>query len=143
MFSLSLSLAQLAQVYQDTITTCLKAQTDTLQPTTPEHAELMTRAAFLVRNQAVTFTDYNTQSLTLTAAINDVSTFHVQIFLANQTVSCTCLQGVCRHRVAALLALYQYNDSVQQFLETWRMPPPTLRTPEAWRRLAYDIVVHN
>lgn len=138
--SLALAIADLAQDYRDVVEQLLTQQTAGLQPTVKEDAELMTRAAFLLRNQSVTFTEYNTHSIAITAMVRDVSPMYVQIFFANQTISCTCLQATCRHRVATLFALYQHFSSVQSFLDDWRTPIATERSPYVWRKLAYDQV---
>lgn len=137
---MALSIAELAQDYRETIEQLLAQQTEALQPTVKEHAELITRATFLLRNQSVTFTEYNTHTISLTAMIRDVSPIYVQIFLANKTTSCTCLQSTCRHRVATLFALYQHFSSVQRFVDDWRTPIATERSPAVWRKLAYNQV---
>ncbi|MGE7110707.1 hypothetical protein [Lysinibacillus sp. NPDC047702] len=145
---MALSISQIAKEHQEFVLTKLKEAEQALHPSSTEDEELVRRAVFSVRNKSVLFERFNGASSLLYASVQDVRPASVEIDFANEHLSCNCPQlKWCRHQVGALLALYQYFDSVQNWSGAWRSQKTvqlkTLadeRSPESWHRMVHEVM---
>ena len=145
---LALSITQLAKEHQQFIFAKLKEAEQHLHPSSTEDEELVRRAVFSVRNKSVAFERFTPTTSILYAVVQDVRPTSVKIDFAHETLTCSCPQTKwCRHKVGALLALYQYFDSVQNWSATWRAQKTvqlkTLadeRSPESWKTMADEVM---
>ena len=145
---LILSISQLAKEHQPFIFAKLKEVEHHLHPSSTEDEELVRRAVFSVRNKSVAFERFNPTTSILYAIVQDVRPASLEIDFARETLVCSCPQANwCRHKVGALLALYQYFDSVQNWAGAWRAQKSvqlkTLadeRSPESWQRMADEVM---
>lgn len=143
-----LSISQLANEHQPFIFAKLKEAEQHLHPSSTEDEELVRRAVFSVRNKSVAFERFNPTTSILYATVQDVRPASLEIDFASETLECSCPQANwCRHKVGALLALYQYFDSVQNWAGAWRAQKSvqlkTLadeRSPDSWRRMANEVL---
>ena len=100
--------------------------------------ELVRRAVFTVRNKSIVFERYISRAEMLYVTVQDVRPAMVEVNFLQTTVACSCPEKqMCRHKLAVLLSLYQYFDSVQDWAAEWRAssntPPKSLantRTPD-------------
>ena len=145
---MALSISQLAKEHQQFIFAKLKEAEQHLHPSSTEDEELVRRAVFSVRNKSVAFERFIPTTSILYAIVQDVRPASVEIDFARETLTCNCPQTKwCRHKVGALLALYQHFDSVQNWSSTWRAQKTvqlkTLadeRSPESWKAMADEIM---
>lgn len=145
---MTLSISQLAKEHQPFIFAKLKEAEQHLHPSSTEDEELVRRAVFSVRNKSVVFERFNPTTSILYAVVQDVRPASLEIDFARETLQCSCPQtNWCRHKVGALLALYQYFDSVQNWAGAWRAQKSvqlkTLadeRSPESWQRMADEVM---
>lgn len=145
---MALSIAQLAKEHQEFVFTKLKEAEQALHPSSTEDEELVRRAVFSVRNKSVVFERFNGASSILYASVQDVRPASVEIDFAKEELSCNCPQlKWCRHQVGALLALYQYFDSVQDWSSAWRAQKSVQlksladeRSPESWQLMVNEIM---
>ncbi|MEG0381415.1 MAG: hypothetical protein RR603_06930, partial [Kurthia sp.] len=145
---MALSITQLAKEHQQFIFAKLKEAEQHLHPSSTEDEELVRRAVFSVRNKSVAFERFTSTTSILYAVVQDVRPASVKIDFAHETLTCSCPQTKwCRHKVGALLALYQYFDSVQNWSATWRAQKTvqlkTLadeRSPESWKTMADEVM---
>ncbi|MFJ7736060.1 hypothetical protein ACIQ2D_06900 [Lysinibacillus sp. NPDC097287] len=145
---MALSISQLAKEHQQFIFAKLKEAEQHLHPSSTEDEELVRRAVFSVRNKSIAFERFNPTTSILYAIVQDVRPASLEIDFARETLICSCPQDKwCRHKVGALLALYQYFDSVQNWSATWRAQKSvqlkTLadeRSPESWQTMADEVM---
>lgn len=118
-----------------------------LHPSILDDEELIRRAAFFVRNGAVSITNYYPQEHKIDFTIRDVSNIEVTYNLLDDTFSCPCpMHKPCRHIVAAVFYLYQQYESLSTWISDWRSTADqaqlTLlkdeRSPRSW-----DFLVEN
>lgn len=145
---MALSISQLAKEHQPFILAKLKEAEQELHPSSSEDEELVRRAVFSVRNKSIVFERFNGASSILYASVQDVRPATVEIDFAHGTLSCNCPQlKWCRHQVGALLALYQYFDSVQNWSGAWRAQKSVQlksladeRSPESWQLMVDEVM---
>ncbi|MGN7478115.1 SWIM zinc finger family protein [Solibacillus silvestris] len=145
---MSLSFSEIAHAHKDFIEHTLQSYEEELHPSANEDAELVTRAMFSVRNQAIRPPHYSPYSQILSCQLQDVSTAEVTINFAEKRITCSCpKKQVCRHKLAVILKLSQYFISLQQWLSIWRskrtIPLKSLaaeRSPENWQQMADDVL---
>lgn len=123
-----------------------------LDPSDSKVEETVRRAAFLVRHNYVKVKEYSAQTNTIQFVVQDASLATVTLHLEQQEISCTCNNtAICRHRLAALFSLYQYVDSLSNWLEQFRSRAQAKqfsilkeeRTPELWLRFVQDVYKRN
>ena len=86
-----------------------------------EDEELIRRAAFFVRNGAVSIANYHSQDHRIDFVIQDVSNIEVTYHILSDSFHCPCpMHKPCRHIVAAVFYLYQQNDSLSTWISNWR-----------------------
>ncbi len=145
---MALSISQIAKEHREFILTKLKEAEQALHPSSTEDEELVRRAVFSVRNKSIIFERFNGASSILYASVQDVRPASVEIDFAKDELHCNCPQPKwCRHQVGALLALYQYFDSVQNWSSAWRSQKSvqlkTLadeRSPESWQLMVNEVM---
>ena len=145
---LSSSFSEVAHSHQAFIEKTLQRFEQQLHPSVNEDAELVTRAMFSVRNQAIKLRTYSAFNQILVCQIQDVRTTEVTISFTQQQISCTCPQKkICRHQLAVIFKLSQYFISLQDWLTKWRAKKTvqlhTLaseRSPESWQRMADEVL---
>ncbi|MGE6513601.1 hypothetical protein [Lysinibacillus sphaericus] len=145
---MALSISQLAKEHQQFVLAKVKEAEQDLHPSSTEDEELVRRAVFSVRNKSIAFERFNSASSILYASVQDVRPASVEIDFAHETLFCNCPQlKWCRHQLGALLALYQYFDSVQNWSSAWRAQKSvqlkTLadeRSPESWGLMANEVM---
>lgn len=145
---LSLSFSEIAHAHKDFIQHTLQSFEEQLHPSANEDAELVTRAMFSVRNQAIRPPYYSSFSQILLCQIQDVNTAEVTINFPQEQISCSCpKKDLCRHQLAVILKLSQYFISLQQWLSIWRskrsVPLQSLaseRSPENWQMMADEVL---
>lgn len=145
---MSLSIAEIARMHKNFILKQIHAFEEQLLPSSEEDQELVRRAVFSVRNKSVIFERYVPFSTNLYAIVQDVKSPQVIIEFSNEKISCSCpVQGVCRHELAVLLALFQYFDSVQDWASNWRAKKnvqlemlATDRSPQNWRLIIDEVM---
>lgn len=143
-----LSVANVAREQESLIREKLQIVARELHPSVAEDEEIIRRALFAVRNQAVVFHRYVSVFSVLTASVRDVRTAEVIMDFRGDTISCSCPQdGWCRHKVSVLLSLYQYIDSVQEWASSWRAKKivnfealANVRTPDSWLKMADEVL---
>lgn len=89
---MSSSFSEVAHSHQDFIGKTLQRFEQQLHPSVNEDAELVTRAMFSVRNQAIKLRTYSAFNQILVCQIQDVRTTEVTISFTQQQISCTCPQ---------------------------------------------------
>ncbi|MFO7317795.1 MAG: SWIM zinc finger family protein [Bacilli bacterium] len=145
-----LSVANVAKEQEAFIREKLQIIARELHPSVTEDEEIVRRALFAVRNQAVVFHRYISVFSILTTTVRDVRAAEVIIDFRGNTISCSCPQeGWCRHQVSVLLSLYQYIDSVQEWVSSWRSKKTVdlqalanIRTPESWLKMVDEVLSH-
>ncbi|WP_274309127.1 SWIM zinc finger family protein [Solibacillus daqui] len=145
---MSSSFSDVAHSHKDFIEKTLQRFEEQLHPSANEDAELVTRAMFSVRNQAIKLRTYSAFTQILVCQIQDVRTTDVTISFTQQQISCTCPQKkLCRHQLAVIFKLSQYFISLQDWLTSWRAKKTvqlsTLaseRSPESWQRMADEVL---
>ena len=145
---MSLSITEIARLHKDFIIKQISEYESQLLPSSEEDQELVRRAVFSVRNKSVIFERYVPFSTNLYTIVQDVKSPNVLIEFGQEKISCSCpVQGICRHKLAVLLSLYQYFDSVQEWASSWRAKKSVQlellaqnRTPENWRILVTEVM---
>ena len=145
---MSLSITEIARLHKDFIIKQISEYETHLLPSIEEDQELVRRAVFSVRNKSVIFDRYVPFSTNLYTIVQDVKSPNVLIEFGQEKISCSCpAQGICRHKLAVLLSLYQYIDSVQDWASHWRAKKSIQleqiaqdRTPENWRELISEVM---
>ena len=141
------SYQKLATHYKKYINQSMDTIEKKLHPAILEDEELVRRAAFFVRNGAVSISNYYPQEHKIDFTIRDVSNIDVSYTLLNDRFICPCpMHKPCRHIVAAVFYLYQQNDSLSTWISEWRsnddMTQLTLlkdeRSPRSW-----ELIVDN
>lgn len=145
---MSSSFSDVAHSHKEFIEKTLQRFEEQLHPSANEDAELVTRAMFSVRNQAIKLRSYSAFTQLLVCQIQDVRTTEVTVSFTQQQISCTCPQRkLCRHQLAVIFKLSQYFISLQDWLAKWRAKKTvqlhTLaseRSPESWQRMADEVL---
>ncbi|AWE06323.1 hypothetical protein DCE79_02495 [Lysinibacillus sp. 2017] len=145
---MSLTFAEVSRPHQEFIQNTLNAFEQQLHPSSKEDAELVTRAMFSVRNQAVRMRNYSPFNQILTCQIQDVRLAEVTINFPRKQISCSCPQAkMCRHQLAVIFKLSQYFLSLQDWATKWRskktIPLQSLaanRSPENWQRMVDEVM---
>lgn len=145
---MSLSILEIARLHKEFIYKQLNEMEQTLLPSSDEDQELVRRAIFSVRNKSVIFERYVPFSQNLYTIVQDVKSPNVTIEFSQERITCTCpANGLCRHQLAAILALYQYFDSVQDWTNNWRAKKSVQlsalaeeRSPKSWRNLIDEVI---
>lgn len=145
---MSSSFSEIAHAHQHYIEKTLQRFEEQLHPSVNEDAELVTRAMFSVRNQAIKLRSYSAFTQILVCQIQDVRTTEVTISFNQQQISCTCPQKtLCRHKLAVIFKLSQYFISLQDWLTKWRAKKTVQlhslaseRSPESWQRMADEVL---
>lgn len=141
------SYQKLAAHYKKYINQSMVTIEKKLHPAILEDEELVRRAAFFVRNGAVSISNYYPQEHKVDFTIRDVSNIEVSYNLLQDRFNCPCpMQKPCRHIVAAVFYLYQQNDSLSTWISDWRsnddLTQLTLlkdeRSPRNW-----ELIVEN
>ncbi len=144
----SLTFAEVSRSHQEFIQNTLNAFEQQLHPSSKEDAELVTRAMFSVRNQAVRMRNYSAFTQLLTCQIQDVRLAEVTINFTSKQISCSCPHSkLCRHQLAVIFKLSQYFLSLQDWATKWRskktIPLQSLaanRSPENWQRMVDEVM---
>ncbi|MED3662620.1 SWIM zinc finger family protein [Ureibacillus terrenus] len=147
---MTLSVAMVAHEKEDAIREQLKRVGKELHPSVAEDEEIIRRALFALRNQAVVFHRYLSLFSVMMATVRDVRDAEVTIDFRNNTIDCSCPQeGWCRHKVSALLSLYQHLDSVQDWVRQWRSKKSAdlqslaaVRTPGNWLKMVDEVLAY-
>lgn len=145
---MSFTFVEVSRIHQEFIGNTLNTFEQQLHPSSKEDSELVTRAMFSVRNQAVKLHNYSAFNQTLTCQIQDVRIAEVVIQFPRKHISCSCPQkNICRHQLAVIFKLSQYFISLQEWATKWRskktIPLQTLaaqRSPENWQRMADEVL---
>ena len=145
---MSLSIMEIARMHKEFIYKQLNEMEHTLLPSSDEDQELVRRAIFSVRNKSAIFERYVPFSQNLYTIVQDVKSPNVTIEFSQGRISCTCpANGLCRHQLAVMLALYQYFDSVQEWTNNWRAKKSVQmsllaeeRSPKSWRNLIDEVM---
>lgn len=145
---MSLSITEIARMHKDFIYKQLNEIEQQLFTSSEEDQELVRRAVFSVRNKSVIFERYVPFSGNLYTIVQDVKSPNVTIEFTNNKINCTCpAKGPCRHKLAVLLSLFQYFDSVQDWTNSWRAKKTvemsqlaSERSPESWRALINEVM---
>lgn len=145
-----LAVANLAKEQEEFIRETLNSIEIELHPSVTEDEEMVRRALFAVRNQSVQFLRYISVFSILTTSVQDVRPTEVTIDFRSHSITCTCPQkGWCRHKLSVILSLYQYIDSVQEWVASWRgkksvdlQALANVRTPENWLRMVDEVLGH-
>lgn len=145
---MALSISQLAKEHQAFVLTKLKEAEQGLHPSSTEDEELVRRAVFSVRNKSIVFERFNGASSILYASVQDVRPASVEIDFSKEELHCSCPQAKwCRHQIGALLALYQYFDSVQNWSSAWRAQKSVQlksladeRSPQSWSMMVDEVM---
>lgn len=150
---MNMNIAEIAKAEEDIIRKYMGQISKMLPPTKQESEELVRRAAFLVRHNYVKIIDYDYKLHKALFVVQDASLATVTLNLKDHSLNCSCAmkESLCRHRVAALFALYQYIDSLSNWLEQFRsraqQEQMTLfkeeRTPENWLRFVQNVYKRN
>lgn len=146
--TLNLTFSEIAHAHKDFIQHTLQSFEDQLHPSVDEDAELVTRALFTVRNQAIKPPYYSKFGQFLVCQIQDATTAEISINFEQKTLTCTCPnKGVCRHKLAVILKLSQYFISLQQWVTIWRSKKSTSlnssateRSPENWQNMVDEVL---
>ena len=147
---MGLSISSLAREQTLFIRTQVENIEHSLHPSVTEDEELVRRALFAVRNKSVIFERYLPSSSYLYISVQDVRPTQVIINFENHDIYCECPHTEwCRHKVSAILSLYQYIDSVQDWAAKWRTKKSvnlhmlaSNRTPENWLAMVNEVMAH-
>ena len=141
------SYQKLASHYNKQIHLSMDTIAKKIHPALLDDEELVRRAAFFVRNGAVSITNYYPQEHRVDFTIRDVTNIEVNYHITKDTFHCPCpIHKPCRHIVAAVFYLYQQNDSLSTWISDWRSQADQVqltmlkdeRSPRSW-----DIIVEN
>jgi hypothetical protein len=141
------SYQKLATHYNKQIHQSMDTIAKKLHPALLDDEELVRRAAFFVRNGAVSITNYFPQEHRIDFTIRDVTNIEVNYHISKDNFHCPCpIHKPCRHIVAAVFYLYQQNDSLSTWISEWRSQADQVqlsllkdeRSPRSW-----DIIVEN
>lgn len=146
------NISDIAKSYEDFIRNQMAQIGLDLHASNPEEEELVRRAAFLARHNYVKISAYSEERNVISFVVQDAMPTNVTFQINTGNLSCDCPKSHwCRHKLAALFVLYQYIDSLSNFLESFRSKKATQmnlllkeeRTPEAWLRLVQNIYKAN
>ncbi|MEK4384767.1 SWIM zinc finger family protein [Solibacillus sp. FSL W7-1464] len=145
---MSLTFSEIAHAHKDFIQHTLTSFEDQLHPSNEDDAELVTRAMFTVRNQAIKPPYYSKFGQFLVCQIQDATTAEISINFEQKTITCSCPnKAVCRHKLAVILKLSQYFISLQRWVSIWRSKKSTSlnslateRSPENWQRMVDEVL---
>lgn len=148
---MSLSVKTITKENEDFIKNSIQQMELELQPSDSNDEELVRRALFAVRNKFIYFEKYFATNSLLQITVQDVRPAKVSINFQSEKILCDCNKdGWCRHKVSALLALYQHIDSVQEWVSNWRgkktISLDTLalnRSPDNWGRMVKEVFSHT
>lgn len=138
----------LAKEHELLIRQQLQMARQSLLPSSTEDEELVRRAVFAVRNKSIVFERYISRAEMLYITVQDVRPAMVEINFLQKTVACSCPEKqICRHKLAVLLSLYQYFESVQDWAAEWRSSSNTqlkslamTRTPDSWIQMIDEVL---
>lgn len=138
---------KLANHYKENIEKSMQTFEKKFHPAILEDEELIRRAAFFVRNNAVLVTNFYPQDHRVDFIVRDVSSLEVSYNILEDTFHCPCpMHKPCRHIVAAVFYLYQQNESLSTWISNWRSTTDQAqlkllrdeRSPRSW-----DILIEN
>lgn len=141
------SYQKLAAHYKKYITQSMKTIEKKLHPAILEDEELVRRAAFFVRNGAVSIINYLPQEHRVNFVIKDVNSIDVTYNILEDSFQCPCpMHKPCRHIVASVFYLFQQNDSLSTWISDWCATADHVqltllkdeRSPRSW-----DILIEN
>ncbi|TQR21191.1 hypothetical protein [Psychrobacillus vulpis] len=141
------SYQKLAAHYKQYIDQSMQTIEKKFHPAILEDEELIRRAAFFVRNGAVSITNYYPQEHRIDFIVRDVSNIEVSYNILTDTFHCPCpTHKPCRHIVATVFYLYQQYESLSTWISNWRSTADQTqmkllrdeRSPRSW-----DILIEN
>ncbi|PZX05908.1 hypothetical protein C7437_102375 [Psychrobacillus insolitus] len=112
---------KLASHYEKYIEQSMQTIEKKFHPSILEDEELIRRAAFFVRNGAVSVTNYHPQDHQVDFTVRDVSNIDITYSILTDSFTCPCpMHKPCRHIASAVFYLYQQNSSLSTWISNWR-----------------------
>lgn len=145
------NVSEIAHLYEDFLRNKMLELSLELDSSNEQDEETVRRAAFLARHNYVKLRSFRAELGRLQFAVQDAGTPTVTIVVEDEKLSCDCpTKKPCRHQLAAMFTLYQYVDSLSQWLEDFRNKKSVQlrllneeRTPESWLKLVQQVYRQN
>ncbi|ARD48817.1 hypothetical protein [Sporosarcina sp. P33] len=137
---MAITIERIANMHESEIEEFMNHIKHTFQPSIPEQAEIVRKAASLVRMNAIGAYRYTEIEQSLMANISGTESEFARLSFMTMEPYCTCAGGDwCAHQIAVVFHLYSQFHSLSDWLNTWRQSGTvqtqlsiTERTPEAW-----------
>ncbi len=119
--NMNTNVSEIAHLYEDFLRNKMLELSLELDSSNEQDEETVRRAAFLARHNYVKLRSFRAELGRLQFAVQDAGTPTVTIVVEDEKLSCDCpTKKPCRHQLAAMFTLYQYVDSLSQWLEDFR-----------------------
>lgn len=149
--TMNMNISEVANRYEGFIRNQMAEIDLQLHASDAEDEELVRRAAFLARHNYVKINTFSETQNTIQFVVQDAMPTLVQLNMNTDRISCNCPREIwCRHKVAAIFVLYQYIDSLSDWLDNFRRSKSTQlhllkdeRSPESWLALVERVYKAN
>lgn len=138
--SMQLTIERIANLHEREIEEFMNNIKHTFQPSIAAHADIVRKAASLVRMNAIGAYRYTESEQSLMANISGTESEFARLSFQSLEPYCTCSSdGWCAHKIAVVFHMYSQFHSLADWLNTWRQAGTVQtqlmikeRTPEAW-----------
>ncbi|GKV66249.1 MULTISPECIES: hypothetical protein [unclassified Sporosarcina] len=137
---MQMTIERIANLHEREIEEFMNHIKHTFQPTVPQQAETVRKAASLVRMNAIGAYRYTQSEQSLMANISGTESEFARLSFQTMEPYCTCLNDSwCAHQIAVVFHLYSQFHSLSDWLHNWRQSGSVQtqlsiqqRTPDAW-----------
>ncbi|WP_301107069.1 hypothetical protein [Sporosarcina sp.] len=145
---MQMTIERIANLHEREIEEFMNHIKHTFQPTVPQQAETIRKAASLVRMNAIGAYRYTQTEQSLMANISGTESEFARLSFQTMEPYCTCLNNSwCAHQIAVVFHLYSQFHSLSDWLHNWRQSGTVQtqlsiqqRTPEAWISALTELV---
>ncbi|EGQ26622.1 hypothetical protein HMPREF9372_1309 [Sporosarcina newyorkensis 2681] len=137
--SMQMTIERIANLHEREIEEFMNHIKHTFQPSVPQQAEIIRKAASLVRMNAIGAYRYTENEQSLMANISGTESEFARLSFQSMEPYCTCLNDSwCAHQIAVVFHLYSQFHSLSDWLHSWRQSDVQAqlsiaeRTPDAW-----------
>ncbi|WP_153730395.1 hypothetical protein [Sporosarcina obsidiansis] len=137
---MQMTIERIANLHEHEIEEFMNHIKHTFQPSVPQKAEIIRKAASLVRMNAIGAYRYTESEQSLMANISGTESEFARLSFQTMEPYCTCLNDSwCAHQIAVVFHLYSQFHSLSDWLHNWRQSGAVQtqltiseRTPDAW-----------
>ncbi|PIC67953.1 hypothetical protein CSV71_02065 [Sporosarcina sp. P21c] len=145
---MAITIERIANMHESQIEEFMNHIKHTFQPSVPAQAEIIRKAASLVRMNAIGAYRYTETEQSLMANISGTESEFARLSFMTMEPYCTCADGDwCAHQISVVFHLYSQFHSLSDWLNTWRQSGTVQtqlsineRTPEAWLNALSELV---